>query len=175
MAHLARADSLNNARQPKLALAEVEAVIADDPNNAKAHADAGFYKMYLGRSEEGVADVETALRLDPNGKEAPTWLTRLCYLHTKLAHWGEGIEWCEKAIAAGAPAKSWVLSNLAGAYAWAGRDKEAKEAAARLHNVDPNFTVQTYLTLADFYDDPTYKAQTARLVEGMRKAEMPEE
>jgi TolB-like protein/DNA-binding winged helix-turn-helix (wHTH) protein len=174
MAHLARADSLNNARQPKLALIEVEAVIAEDNNN-KAYADAGYYKMYLGRSEEGVADVETALRLNPNDKETPTWLTRLCYLHTKLAHWGQAIEWCEKAITAQTSAKSWVLSQLAGAYAWAGHDKEAKEAVVRLHDLDPNFTVQTYLTNADFYDDPTFRAQAARLAEGMRKAGMLEE
>jgi TolB-like protein/DNA-binding winged helix-turn-helix (wHTH) protein/tetratricopeptide (TPR) repeat protein len=175
MAHLARADSLNNARQPKAALAEVEAVIAEDDNNAKAYADAGYYKMYLGRSEEGVADVETAFRLDPSNKEAPRWLTRLCFLHTKLAHWEQGIEWCEKALVADTAAKSWVLGNLAGAYAWAGRDTEAKEAVVRLHGVDPNFTVQTYVTNADFYDDPTFRAQAARLAEGMRKAGVPEE
>ena len=175
MEHLARANSLNNAPQPKSAFAEVEAVIADDPNNAKANADAGFYKMYLGRSQEGVADVERALRLNPNGKEAPRWLTRLCYLHTKLAHWQQGIEWCEKAIEADTPAKSWALGQLAGAYAWAGHDKEAKEAVVGLHNVDPNFTVETYLTNADFYDDRTFRAQAARLAEGIRRAGVLEE
>jgi hypothetical protein len=68
-----------------------------------------------------------------------------------------------------------VLAQLAGAHAWAGHDKEAKEAVVRLHDVDPNFTVQTYLTNADYYDDPTYKAQAARLAEGMRKAGVLEE
>ena len=101
------------------ALKEVEAVIADEPDNAEALGLAGHVKMYLGRGEEGVADVETALRLSPNDKRAPAWLSRLCYLQTKLANWEAGIEWCEKAIAAGAPEKSWVLSQLAGAYALA--------------------------------------------------------
>jgi tetratricopeptide (TPR) repeat protein len=179
MAHLARADSLNNASQPKSALAEVEAVIADDHSNPKAYADAGYYKMFLGRSEEGVTDVETALRLSPNDKEVPAWFSRLCYLHTMLAHWEQGIEWCEKAIAAETPENSWekpwVLAPLAGAYGWAGHDKGAKEAVARLHDVDPNFTVLTYLTYADYYDDPTFKAQVARIAEGMRKAGVQEE
>jgi adenylate cyclase len=47
------------------AVAEGEAAIADDPNNAEAHADAGLWKMYIGRSADGVADLETALRLSP--------------------------------------------------------------------------------------------------------------
>ena len=173
--HLARASALNDARQSGLALMEVETVIADDPDNAEAPGLAGFLKLYLGRGEEGVADLETALRLSPNDKMVPTWLTRLCYLQTKLANWEKGIEWCEKAIAAGTPEKSWVLGQLAGAYAWLGRDKEAKEGAARLHDLDPHFTVQTYLTNAETRDNPTYRAQATRAAEGMRKAGVPEE
>ena len=60
----------------------VEAVIADDPNNAKAYAGADYYKMFLGRSEEGIADVERALWLSPT---EPTWLAYLCFLHIELA------------------------------------------------------------------------------------------
>ncbi|MBV9286837.1 MAG: tetratricopeptide repeat protein, partial [Hyphomicrobiales bacterium] len=175
MAHLARADSLNNARQPKSALAEVEAVIADDPDNAKAHADAGYYKMYLGRSEDGIAGIETALRLSPHDGGVPLWQSYLCRGYNLLGRWEQAIEWCEKAIAAGAPRKPWVLVQLVGAYGGAGRDKEAKEAVGRLHDLDPNFTVQTYLTNADFYGDPTFRMQAARLAEGMRKAGLPEE
>jgi tetratricopeptide (TPR) repeat protein len=175
LAHLERAASLKFDNQ-RSALAEIEAALADDPNNARAYSEAGEIKMYLGQGEEGVTDVETALRLSSNDKEAPTWLSHLCWLHTKLAHWEQGIEWCEKAIAAGAPQKSWVLGQLAGAYAWAGREKEAKEVVARLHDVDPNFTVQTYLTNAEHLGgSATYQAQAARAAEGMRKAGVPEE
>jgi tetratricopeptide (TPR) repeat protein len=179
-AHLARAKTLNNwGPNRNLALKEVEAAIADEPDNPEARALAGELKMYVGRGEEGVADVETALRLSPNDKMAPTGLARLCYLHTKLANWETGIEWCEKALAAGAPAfaKPWVLVNLAGAHAWLGHDKEAKEAAAQLHDLDPHFTVQTYLTNAELKGagNPTYSAQAARAAEGMRKAGVPEE
>ena len=41
-------------------IAEAETVIADDPNNAVAHAQIGFSKMFLGHAEDGFADVETA-------------------------------------------------------------------------------------------------------------------
>ncbi len=174
-AHLVRAEMLVSNAHASEALKEAEAVIADDPNNAEARGLAGYVKMYLGRGEEGVADLETALRLSPNDKRVPAWLGRLCYLQTKLGNWEAGIERCEKAIAAGAPDKSWVLSQLAGAYAWLGRDKEAKDVVARLHDLDPHFTVQTYLTNAETRDNPTYRAQATRAAEGMRKAGVPEE
>jgi adenylate cyclase len=172
---LARAKSLDDARAWDLALKEVEAVIAEHPDNAKAYGAAGLYKMFLGRSEEGIADVEKALRLSPNDNEASTWLANLCYLHGKLAQWEQTIEWCEKAMAAGTPQKSRVLANLTAAYAWTGHDKEASETIERLRNVDPHFTALTYQTIIDNRPNPTYQAQTARVLEGMRKAGLPEE
>jgi tetratricopeptide (TPR) repeat protein len=134
-------------------------------------------KLYLGRGDEGVADVEKALRLSPNDKMAPTWLARLSHLQTKLANWETGIELCENALAAGTAEKPWVLVNLAGAYAWLGRDEEAKDAVARLHDFDPHFTVQSYLTSSELRGrgNPTYRDQAARAAEGMRKAGVPEE
>ena len=172
---LARAKSLDDARAWDLALKEVEAVIAEHPDNAKAYGAAGLYKMFLGRSEEGIADVEKALRLSPNDNEASTWLANLCYLHGKLAQWEQTIEWCEKAMAAGTPQKSRALANLTAAYAWTGHDKEASETIERLRNVDPHFTALTYQTIIDNHPNPTYQAQTARVLEGMRKAGLPEE
>ena len=162
-----------------LALKEVEAVIVDDPNNAKAHANAGFYKLLLGRSEEGIADVETALRLSPNDDEAPTWLAYLCFLHSHLAQWEQTIEWCRKAEDALPGAHGWsgwktrALADFAAAYAWTGHDKEAREAMERLKLLDLNFTALTVQTNVD--TNPTFQAQTARVLEGMRKAGMPEE
>jgi hypothetical protein len=50
-----------------------------------------------------------------------------------------------------------------------------KDAVARLHDLDPRFTVHTYLTNAETKDNPTYRAQATRAAEGMRKAGMPEE
>ena len=55
----------------------------------------------------------------------------------------------------------------------AGHDKEAKDAVAELRKVDPAFTVKT---VAGWHpsDDPTFKAQFARYLEGLRKAGVPE-
>jgi tetratricopeptide (TPR) repeat protein len=178
---LAMAQSLDYAWAYDPALKEVEAVIAEDPDNAKAHAGAGWYKLFLGRNEEGIADVEKALRLSPNDDDAPTWTAYLCFLHSGLAQWEQTIEWCQKAEDELPGANGWsgwkkyVLANLAAACAWAGHDKEAREAIERLKLLDPHFTALTQQVIIDIHPNPTFQAQAARVLEGMRKAGLPEE
>ena len=128
--------------------------------------------MFLGRAEDGFSGLETAFRLSPRDPQVPWWQFRVCYLHTHLAHWEQAIEWCNKARA-GAPENWYPLVDLAAANAWAGHDKEAKEAVAQLQKVYPGFTVQTW-TGFHYSDDPTFKAQYARIADGLRKAGLPE-
>jgi hypothetical protein len=68
-----------------------------------------------------------------------------------------------------------VLADLAAAYAWAGRDGEARETIERLRKVDPHFTALTVQAHIDTQTNPTFQAQTARALEGMRRAGLPEE
>jgi adenylate cyclase len=159
-------------RQWRPSITEDETAIALDPNNASAHAMA-FRKIYLGQVEDGFAGVETALRLSPLDRGSVAWWQfYMCDLHAMLAHWDEAIPWCEKSIA-GAPQVFLPYAVLAAAEAWAGRDKEAKEAAAQLQKVYPGFTVQTSVGWR-YSDDPTYNAQVERIREGYRKAGIPE-
>ena len=94
------------------------------------------------------------------------------HLHTHLAQWEQAIEWCGKSIASGSQIP-YTFVDLAAANAWAGHDKEAKDAAAQLQKVYPGFTAQTW---AGFHwtDDPTFNAQYQRITEGLRKAGVPE-
>ena len=64
-AHLAKAEVFFHKRQWRAAISQAEAALADDPNNADAHANLSFWNMFLGHSEDGFAGVETALRLSP--------------------------------------------------------------------------------------------------------------
>ena len=159
-------------RQFGPATAEAETAIAEDRNNADAYAAASFFKMFLGHSEDGFAGVETALRLSPRDPSVHFWQFFMCHLHTHLAQWEEAIEWCGKSIA-GDPTDFFPLVDLAAANAWLGHDKEAKEAAAQLQKVYPGFTVQTWAGI-HWTDDPTFNAQYQRIVDGLRKAGLPE-
>jgi len=159
------------------ALAEAEMAIEDDRSNAKAYANAGFYKIYLGRSADSVTDVETALRLSPHDNEARIWQAFLCYGLANSGQWEKAIEQCQKALAA--TPEDWfdhkyVLGDLAAAYAWAGDDKEAKDALAKLSKLDVNY-MGAYQSILDASDNPKFRAEVVRIVEGLRKAGLSEQ
>jgi adenylate cyclase len=188
--HLTKGYAYSLKREWRSALSEAEAAIANDRSNANAYAAAALYKMYLGRSNDGLADIETALRLSPHDWEAPVWQTRLCHLHAFLAQWEQAIKQCEKAVAVSgvgtgagvdtcAQCQTYVrlgdsgpLVILAAAYAWAGHDKEARETASRLIEINTYHALLSGLLQANAekQDDPTYRAQMARIIEGLRKA-----
>jgi len=130
--------------------------------------------MFLGRSEEGLAEVETAFRLSPRDPEAVFgWEYYMCVLHNRLAHWDQAIPWCEKSIVAAPQDYYYPYVELVAANAWAGHDKETRDAAAQLRKVNPYFTVQTWAGM-HWSDDPTFNAQNQRILEGLRKAGVPE-
>jgi TolB-like protein/tetratricopeptide (TPR) repeat protein len=171
-AHAARGDLFFNKRQWGPSIAEAETAVTEDHNNADARATASFRKVFLGRSEDSFAGVETALRLSPRDPNVPSWQFYMCHLYTHLGQWEKSIEWCNKSIAGGFP---WfgTFVDLAAANAWAGHDKEARDAAAELQKAYPGFTVQTWAGI-HWTDDPTFNAQYERIVEGLRKAGVPE-
>ncbi len=171
-AHVAKGLLFHIKRQWGPSIAEYEMAIALDPNYAIAYGLAGSSKKFLGRAEDGFADVEIALRLGPHDLGVPWWQYFTCNLHALLAHWDQAIEWCEKSIA-GQPQVYYPYVMLAAANAWAGHDKEAKDAAAQLQKVHPGFTVQTWAGMR-YSDNPTFNAQNQRIIEGLRKAGIPE-
>jgi adenylate cyclase len=171
-AHNAKAQVFFTKRQWKAAISQAEAALADDPNNAAAHANLSFWNMFLGHSDEGFAGLETALRLSPRDPNVAWWQFEMCHLHTHLAQWEKAIEWCGKSIASG-NASMFPYVDLAAANAWAGHDKEAKETVAQLRKLYPDFTVQSWAGIP-WSDDPTFNEQYARIVEGLRKAGLPE-
>jgi adenylate cyclase len=170
-AHLAKSLVYQDKHQWGPAIAEAEKAIADDRNNAGALAQAGFYKMFLGHAEDGFADVETALRLSPRDPAVTWWQYHICHIHSHLAQWEQAIEWCNKSVASGNQTQ-WPYTDLAAAHGWLGHMKEAKEAAAQVLKFDPDFTIQGWID--HWSDDPTFNAQLRRIVEGARKAGIPE-
>jgi class 3 adenylate cyclase/TolB-like protein len=171
-AHWSKGYILSLKRQWKAAFVENDMAIADDRSNAKAYAKAALYKMYLGRSADGIADIETALRLSPHDNDAGNWQVTLCRLRAHLAQWEKAIEECEKAVAV-RPSDTAGYIDLIAANAWTGHDRDAKEAVSQLQELVPNGTVKSLLQGA-YDDDPTYNAEVARISDGLRKAGLPE-
>jgi tetratricopeptide (TPR) repeat protein len=59
------------------ALAEAERALAISPNLAGAHATLGATRIFSGRPKEGLAALETSIRLDPYDPLLPSRLNRL--------------------------------------------------------------------------------------------------
>ena len=65
------------------------------------------------------------------------------------------------------PARGGAYPCLASAFAHLGRDAEAREAAARLLEVDPAFTISTFIARGG-------QSNAKLFLEGLRKAGLPE-
>jgi adenylate cyclase len=170
-AHRVKAMSLSLKRQNDAAIAEAEAAIALDRNDPYAHGWSGWYKMYIGRTAEGFSGLETALRLSPRdpGRWSREW--EICHLHAHLAQWDQAIEWCQKSLTTYPEYFPYV--TLAAAFAWTGRDADARAAVAELLKLKPGFTVQQWVNRKRS-DNPTYLREEQPILEGLRKAGLPE-
>jgi hypothetical protein len=121
-----------------------------------------------------VASVENAIRLSPRDPELYVWYFVLCHAYTHLARDAQAIEWCLKSIATG---KTFWFAyvDLASAYAWRGQNAEAAAAVAELLKLRPGYTVQK---LAEeglgHSNNPTFRKEYQRIIEGTRQAGLPE-
>ena len=173
-AHYVKAEVLALSRRFDAALATYDRAIALDPNHAAAYVARGRSLIAIGRAAEAVAPVETAIRLSPRDPDLFIWYYVLCHAHTHLARDAQAIEWCLKSTATG---KSFwgAWTDLASAYAWRGQKAEAAAAVAELLKVRPGFTVEQLARDGSGYSDhPTFRKEFERIVEGARKAGLPE-
>jgi adenylate cyclase len=174
-AFYAKAVVLAAKKQIEAAILEGEAAIKIDPNYAPPYGRLGSWKGFAGRSEQGFADIETAMRLSPRDPTLWLWELFICSLHTNLAQWDQAIAPCQQALAAN-PKLSFAHFELAAAYGWLGRVTEAKAELAEALKLSPGATVKGSIAYAStLSDNPVFLQQAARRVEGFRKAGMPEQ
>ena len=172
LAHLAKGYLFVVQKRFEGALAEFETAIGDDRNLAEAYGMIGSTKTLSGRASEAFAPVETAIRLSPRDPLLNVWLFYICHAHTHLAQDEQAIEWCRKSVAAG---PFWVaFVDLASAYAWTGQKAEAQDAVRELLKLMPGYTVSKWAA-AGWSDNPVFLKQYTRIVEGLRKAGLPEQ
>jgi TolB-like protein/class 3 adenylate cyclase/Tfp pilus assembly protein PilF len=150
------------------AIASLRKAIALDPNYADGHAMLSVVLSFVGRSEEGLAHIETAMRLNPH---FPFW-----YYYTlganqfMLTRYEAAIESFEKAIERNS---SWQSSHriIIAAYGHLGMIEEAEWEMEELRMLGFEPTLANIKSRAQF-QDPAY---LARFIDGLRKAGVPEE
>jgi adenylate cyclase len=173
-AHYVKAEVLGLSNRFDAALAAYDRAIALDRNHAAAYVGRARNLNVIGRAAEALAPVEKAIRLSPRDPELYVWYFVLCHTNTHLARDAQAIEWCLKSLATG---KTFYFAyvDLASAYAWRGQNAEAAAAVAELLKLRPGFTVQTLVQEgAGTSDNPAFRKEFQRIVEGARKAGLPE-
>jgi adenylate cyclase len=172
-AHFVKADLLTfGKKQFNDALSELDVAIDNDRNFARAYAYRGLIRIFIGQANDAIAELETALRLSPRDPLRNVWEFRICHAYAHMGEWDKAIDWCQKSVAT--DARFWIpYLDLAAAYGWLGRGAEAKAAVASLHKLMPGYTVQQWAN-SKWSDDPQFLREDAQLIEGLRKAGLPE-
>jgi adenylate cyclase len=172
-AHYVKADLLAyGKKQINDALSELDVAIENDRNFARAYALRGGVLILDGEAKKAIPEAETALQLSPRDPLRNQWEFRVCHAHAHMAEWDTAAQWCQKSVATNAG--FWVpYVDLVAAYGWLGRDAEAKAAIDGLHKLMPSFTVQDWANIK-WSDNPQFQSEYARIVEGLRKAGLPE-
>ena len=155
-------------------IAKLEHALRLDRNLATAHALIGLGKMFIGRAEETEAHVVEALRLSPHDTMAYSWMTIVGLAKDFHGSWEQAIVWSRRGIEANRNYPHGYLF-LAAALDQLGRVEEAHAAVKGVLTLHPTLTmsrVRAILTAAS--DDTTYVVQLERLLEGLRKAGVPE-
>jgi TolB-like protein len=171
-AHCQLANILRDTRRSAQALAECERALALDRNLGEAHAAIGMAKYGLGRGAETEAHVQQALRLSPADARANLWMVHVGTAKMQINADEEATVWFRSAIEAN---RNFPIAHflLAAVLAQLGQLDEAVDAAGAGRALDPAFTIARYRAGVSS-DNPTYLASRERVIEGMRKAGVPE-
>jgi TolB-like protein len=156
-------------------IAECERALELDRNLASAHAFIGLGKTFIGRAEETEAHISEALRLSPRDTSAHTWKGFAGIAKNHLGPWEEAVAWFRRSIEANRNYPH-PYFHLAVALAQLGRVDEASSAVKTGLTLNPVFAVsRARVAWTAMSDDPTYLAGTERILEGMRRAGVPEQ
>jgi TolB-like protein len=173
MAHLCMGDVFGNTNRVQEAIGEFERALSLDRNFAAAHAHTGAAKILVGRAEETEAHIREALRLSPRDAWVFIWLWFAGNAKLSLGRDEEAVAYLRGSIEANR-AFHGSHFDLAAALAHLDRLKEARAAVSAGLAVNPRFTVSV-ARASHFSDNPTYLARRQRLIDGLRKAGLPEE
>jgi TolB-like protein len=155
-------------------IAECEHALALDRNLANAHSVIGYGKIHIGLAKETEAHIVEALRLSPRDTRAYIWMSMAALSKLHLGTYELAVAWCRRAIEANRNFPA-AYFNMAAALAQLGRLDEARSAAKAGLALNPTYTIShTRAAYMAGSDDPTFLAQFEAIIDGLRKAEVPE-
>jgi adenylate cyclase len=140
--------------------------VALNPNSFLAWTNRGWVYQSAGLPEEALPSFERAIRVSPVDPLLYQTLTGMGYAFIELGRFDEAIVAGKKAQRQN-PSFPITYRCLASALAHLGRDLEARDAAARLLQLDPSFTISHWIARGG-------QSNSKLVIEGFRKAGLPE-
>jgi tetratricopeptide (TPR) repeat protein len=158
------------------AQSEFETAVALDPTNARAQLHLGVTRLYRGEPERGIAPLEEAIRLTPDGPNLAIayWALGTCQL--LLGRADQAIDLLQTASAAN-PGLWMPYFYLAAAYGLRGDLDKAKSARAESIRLKPAIRSLARMRAENrWLTDPRYQAlQVKTLNVGLRRAGFPDQ
>jgi len=153
-------------------IGEFERALSLNRNIGVAHAWTGLAKIMLGRAEETEAHLAEAFRISPIDGVTFLWKYIAGLAKLYLGADAEAVELFRESIDG---SRNFPLNHFhnAAALALLGRQGEAEAEAKAGLAIAPDFTLAGFRATAES-DNPVYLAQRERVIEGMRKAGLPE-
>jgi len=140
--------------------------VALNPNSFLAWNARGWVYRNAGLPEDALPSFERAIRMSPIDPMLHEPLAGMGYALVELGRFDEAIVAGKKAQRQNS-SFSPAHRCLASAFAHLGRNEEAREAAARLLELDPAFTISAWIARGG-------QSNAKLLIEGLRKAGLPE-
>jgi tetratricopeptide (TPR) repeat protein len=147
--------------------------LALDPNLAAARGAMSLARVFVGHAEEAEAHVLEALRLSPRDAASFGWFRHAGVAKAFLGEYDVAVAWLRRSIDANRN-DLWAYFYLAASLAHLGRLEEAREELKAGLTINPGFTIRRFVVGKES-DNPEFVAQHTRVVEGLRKAGVPEE
>jgi adenylate cyclase len=140
--------------------------VACNPNESVAWLFKGGVHRFAGQYEEAIRSYERGIRVSPLSPFLPSFFVGIGTALNELRRFDEALVVFKRALRQ-VSSDGVALRGLASALAHLGRDAEAREAAARLLEVDPAFTISGWIARGG-------QTNSKLLIEGLRKAGLPE-
>jgi TolB-like protein len=171
-AHLVLGMVVGTLNRAERGIAECERALVIDRNLASAHAVIGIFKIHVGHPEETESHVLEALRLSPRDSAASYWLMFVGISKMLVGQNDAAVAWLRRSIESN---RNNPMSHfhLAAALALLDLDEDARSAPRDGLALNPQFTVARYEG-AWRYQNFDYSAGRQAILEGLRKAGLPE-
>jgi adenylate cyclase len=144
----------------------VERAVALNPNSFAAWNSRGRVYLIAGLPEEAIRSWERAIRMSPVDPRLHFTFAGMGYAFIEIGRFDEAIVAGKKAQRQNS-SYSAAYRCLASAFAHLGRNAEARDAATRVLETDPAFTISAYIARGG-------QSNSKLLIEGLRKAGLPE-